>query len=403
VRAFAGIDWAAEKADVCVQAPDGAVLLERTIAMSEAGIDELTRALSALAVCRVAIERPDGVLVERLLEASLCVLAIHPNQVKAARPRFTAAGGKSDRFDAFVLCELARTDSHRFRVLAVDGDQTKALRALTRARDELVDARTALCNQLREQLLAFWPGATTVFADLDSPIALAFIERYPSPADARGLGARRLQAFLDRHAYCGRQRPETLLAKLRAAATGRAGELETDARRTIVLGLLAALKPIVEQIRQLTSQIHGAVRAHPDGAIFLPLFRDRKTAICPATLIAELGDQRSRYPTSAAMIADAGQSPVAVESGKRKVAVFRRACDKRLRNAVCTLADSTRHWHPWAARVYADAYARHHNHQRAIRTLGTAWLRVLWRCWHDRNPYNPHQHGALTRQLARAG
>ncbi|MGH2943538.1 MAG: IS110 family transposase [Solirubrobacteraceae bacterium] len=403
MRAFAGVDWAAEKADICVQGPDGQVLAERAFAMTETGIVELCHALIALKVCRVAIERPDGVLVERLLEAGLCVLAIHPNQVKAARPRFTAAGGKSDRFDAFVLAELARTDSHRFRALTADGDDTKALRALTRARDELVDARTALCNQLREQLLAFWPGATVVFADLDSPIALAFIERYPSPLDARGLGPRRLQAFLHRHGYCGRQRPETLLAKLRAAPTGRAGELETDARRATVLGLIAALRPIVGQIRQLTSQIHGAVRAHPDGPIFLPLFRDKKTAICPATLIAELGDQRARYPTSAAMLADAGQSPVAVESGKRKVAVFRRACDKRLRNAVCTLADSTRHWHPWAAKVYADAYARHRNHQRAIRTLGAAWLRVLWRCWHDHTPYDPTRHGALTRQLARAG
>ena len=403
MRAFAGVDWAAEKADVCVQGPDGRILKERTFALDEAGIVELCQTLIALEVCRVAIERPDGVLVERLLDAGLTVLAIHPNQVKAARPRFTAAGGKSDRFDAFVLAELCRTDSHRFRALAVDGDDTRALRALTRARDELVDARTALANQLREQLLAFWPGATMIFADLDSPIALAFIERYPSPADARGLGPRRLQAFLDRHAYCGRQRPEVLLTRLRAAPTGRAGELETDARRATVLGLITALRPIVSQIRQLTSQIHGAVRAHPDGQLFLPLFRDKKTAICPATLIAELGDQRARYPTNAAMIADAGHSPVAVESGKRKVAVFRRACDKRLRNAVATLADSTRHWHPWAHQIYTDARARGHTHQRAIRTLGAAWLRVLWRCWHDHTPYDPNRHGALTRQLARAG
>jgi transposase len=403
VRAFAGVDWAAEKADVCVQAPDGRVLAERAFAMTEAGIVELCESLAAHGVLRVAIERPDGVLVERLLAAGLTVLAIHPNQVKAARPRFTAAGGKSDRFDAFVLAELCRTDSHRFRALAVDGDDTRALRALTRARDELVDARTALCNQLREQLLAFWPGATMVFADLDSPIALAFIERYPSPPDARGLGPRRLQAFLDRHAYCGRQRPEVMLTRLRAAPTGRAGELETDARRATVLGLITALRPIVSQIRQLTSQIHGAVHAHPDGQIFLPLFRDKKTAICPATLIAELGDQRTRYPTNAAMIADAGHSPVAIESGKRKVAVFRRACDKRLRNAVCILADSTRHWHPWAHQIYTDARARGHTHQRAIRTLGAAWLRVLWRCWHDHTPYDPNRHGALTRQLARAG
>jgi Transposase len=81
-------------------------------------------------VSLVAIERPDGLLVERLLEAGLRILPLHPNQVAATRDRFRASGGKSDGFDAFVLCELARTDHHRFRVLEPDTDQTKALRAL---------------------------------------------------------------------------------------------------------------------------------------------------------------------------------------------------------------------------------------------------------------------------------
>ena len=107
---------------------------------------------------RVAIERPDGLLVDRLLEAGFKVLAIHPNKVKATRPRYEAAGGKSDGFDAFVLAELARTDSHRFRALRPDSDETKALRALTRTREDLVGARVGLANQLRAQLEAFWPG-----------------------------------------------------------------------------------------------------------------------------------------------------------------------------------------------------------------------------------------------------
>ncbi len=124
---------------------------------------------------------PTGCLVGRLLAAGIVVLAIHPNQVKAARDRYRAAAGKNDRFDAFVLCELARTDRHRFPALAPCGDETLALKALVRTREDLVDARVALANQLRAQLQAFWPGAERIFADVDSPIALAFLERYPSP------------------------------------------------------------------------------------------------------------------------------------------------------------------------------------------------------------------------------
>jgi transposase len=114
-------------------------------------------------------------------------------------------------------------------------------------------------------------------------------------------------------------------------------------------------------------------------------------------LIAALGDSRERYPTDAALAADAGMSPVAVESGKRRVATFRRACDKGFRDSVATLADSTGHWHPWAREVYWRARARGQDHPHAICTLGRAWLRVLWRCWQDGAAYDPAFHRNLQR------
>ena len=378
---------------------DGQRLWAATITHDEAGITKLCHALVKLAVARVAIERPDGLLIERLLDAGLTVLAIHPNKVAASRDRFRPAGGKSDPFDAFALCELARTDSHRFPALTPDSDQTKALRALTRGREVLVEQRVALCNQLRAELERFWPGATQIFNDLDSPISLAFLERYPSPIDAHRLGEKRLGQFLARHHYCGRKDPSELLKKLRAAPTGRAGELEADARRGLVLALVAALKPIVEQIRLLTAEIGDAVRTHPDGQIFLSFFKSPDSVICAATLLAEIGDGRNRYPTAEHLAADAGMSPVAVESGRKKVACFRRGCDHRLRDATSTLADATRHWHPWAQDRYAAARGRGHDHPRAIRTLGRAWTRVLWRCWQDHVPYDPARHHGLQQHL----
>jgi transposase len=394
---FAGIDWASEEHALCVVDGEGTTLEGEMFAHDEAGVRELVSRMRALGVARVAIERPDGVLVDRLLEACFTVLPIHPNKLKATRPRYEAAGGKSDGFDAFVLAELARTDSHRHRALCPDSDETKALRALTRTREDLVTAKVRLANELRAQLDAFWPGAARVFADIDSPIALAFLERYPSPADARGLGEKRLEGFLARNSYCGRRSAGELLERLRQAPEGRAGALEAEARRGAVLGLVAALRPIVAQIRELTSQIAGAVRSHPDGQVFLPLFKDPKSVITAARLVAEIGDDRSRYPTRDSLAADAGMAPVARESGKRKVAAFRWACDKRLRGAVACLANSTRHTHPWARSVYLDARARGLEHPHAIRVLGRAWLRVLWRCWQDGVPYDPAKHGNLRR------
>jgi hypothetical protein len=197
----------------------GTPLRERVVAHDEAGIAALCRKLIELQVERVAIERPDGIVVDRMLDAGLIVIAVHPNQAKAARERYSVAHGKSDRFDAFVLAELARTDAHRLRAIRPDSDQTRALRALSRTREDLVQARVALANQLRAQLEAFWPGAL-VFAHVDSPVSLAFLRRYPSPADAKGLRTKRLAGWLARHGYSGRRSPEELLERMRSAPDG---------------------------------------------------------------------------------------------------------------------------------------------------------------------------------------
>lgn len=394
---YAGIDLASEEHRLCVVDAEGRQLEQRRIGHSEEGIAALTRRLLALGVTRVALERPDGLVVERLLDTGLTVVAVHPNQLAAARDRYRVAGGKSDGFDSYVLAALARTDIHRLRAIEPDGDETKALRALTRTREDLVQTRVALCNQLRAELERFWPGAARIFSEVDSPIALAFLERYPAPQDARGLGEKRLGGFLARNGYCGRRSAAELLERLRSAPQGRAGEAELEARRSVVLALVAALEPLVEQITLLTGQIAGALRTHDDGAIFLSLFRDPKSVVTAAELLAEIGDRRNRYPNPEALAADAGMAPVAVESGKRKVACFRWACDKRLRDACATLADSTRHHHPWAHDVYRRARDRGHDHPHAIRVLGRAWLRVIWRMWQDGQPYDPILHRDLQR------
>jgi len=399
----AGIDLASEEHRLVVVDGEGRELEKRRISHSEAGVQALIDRLLELEVMRVAVERPNGLVVDRLLEAGISVVPVHPNQLAAARDRYRSGGGTSDGFDAYVLAELARTDMHRLMLLRPDSDETRALRVLTRARDDLVGQRVALCNQLRAQLEAFWPGAARIFADVDSPIARAFLERYPCPEDARALGEKRLAAFLARNGYSGRRSAGELLQRLREAPTGTTGELEAEARRQVVLGLVAALKPIVEQIKLLTSQIRGALDTHADGHIFRSLFRDRKSVVTAAELAAEIGDRRERYPSRDRLEARAGQSPVAIESGKKKVASFRWACNKTLRDAVSVLADSSREHNPWARKIYADASARGCDHPHAIRILGRAWLRIIWRLWHDRQPYDPSRHGNLNRLLAAGG
>lgn len=392
---FVGLDWATTTHAVCVLDPTGTVQWRGTVPHTAAGLAELVqrlRRLGAPAELPVALERPSGLVVDCLFTAGFPVVPIHPNIVKATRPRYTAAGGKSDPGDAYLLADLLRTDGHRFRPLQPLADETRALRALVRGRDDLVAQRVALANQLRALLERFWPGAAVIFADVDSPIALAFLTRYPTPQSADRLGERRLAQFLRRHAYCGRRSAPELLARLRNAPRGGTGEAESEASGELVQALVAVLTPLAAQIQQLSAAITAAVEQHPDGPLVQSL--PRRGQVNAAQILAELGDDRARFPTAEQLAAEAGVAPVTHASGKHHGVAFRWACNKRLRQALTTFADNSRHASTWAAAVYARARGRGCDHPHAIRILARAWVRVLWRCWQDRRPYDVTHHRA---------
>jgi len=392
---FVGLDWAATTHAVCMVDEAGTVRWRGSVAHSAAGLAELVQRLRRCgppATLPVALERPSGLVVDTLLEAGFPVVPIHPNVVKASRPRYTAAGGKSDPGDAYLLADLLRTDGHRFRTLQPLADETRALRALVRGRDDLVAQRVALANQLRALLERFWPGAAAIFADVDSPIALAFLTRYPTPQSAERLGERRLAQFLRRHAYCGRRSAAELLTRLRTAPLSRTGDAESEASGELVQTLVVVLMPLVAQIQQLSAAIVAAVAQHADGPLVQSL--PRSGAVNAAQILAELGDDRARFPTADQLAAEAGVAPVTHASGKHHGVAFRWACNKRLRQALTTFADNSRHASTWAAAVYARARGRGCDHPHAIRILARAWVRVLWRCWQDRRPYDVTQHRA---------
>ena len=396
-----GFDWASQEHAVCVLDATGQVCWQGRVEHSADGLAELLRQLARFgpsACLPVAIERPSGLVVDILMDAGHPVVPIHPNALKASRPRYSAAGSKSDPGDAFILADLLRTDGHRFRPLQPLSDATRALRALVRSRDDLVVQRVALANQLRALLERFWPGAAAIFADIATPIALAFLSRYPTPHSAERLGEKRLARFLTQHAYCGRRPVPDLLARLRTAPLSQTGELEAEASGEVVRALVAVLLPLVAQIQQLSAAIAAALPQHPDGPLLQSLPRSGR--VNAAQILAELGDDRTRFPTNEQLAAEGGVAPVTHESGKHRGVAFRWACNKRLRQALTTFADHSRHGSPWAAAIYAAARRRGCHHPHAIRVLARAWVRVLWRCWQDRRPYDVTLHHAAQRVAA---
>jgi hypothetical protein len=260
---FVGLDWASREHAVCIIDDSGAIRERFDVTHDAAGLRELLAHLRRYAPTPaqlpIAIERPSGLVVDTLIEAGYAVVPIHPNVVKATRPRYRSHGAKSDASDAYLLADLLRSDGARFRALQPQSDALRALRALVRGRDDLVATRVQLANQLRSLLDSFWPGAASIFTDVDSPIALAFVQRYPTPISAARCGEKRLAAFLAQHRYSGRRSPAALLERLRVAAAGHADEGEADAKGALVQSLAATLRVVAEQITQLTSRIEHAV------------------------------------------------------------------------------------------------------------------------------------------------
>ena len=401
---FTGIDWAAETHAVCVLDAAGKIAAEFVIEHSADGIATLIRQLARYGEAGempVAIERPDGRLVDLLLEAGHPVVPVKPNAIKTWRDGEVLSGAKSDAGDAAVIAEYLRLRAHKLKAAAPYSDKTKALRTVVRARGDLVEMRVAATNQLAALLDAHWPGAKAIFADVESPISLEFLTCYPTPAAARHLGEKRMAAFCAKHGYSGRRTAAELLTRLRSAPAGAIGEALTEAIRDAVLAAVAVLAALNASVKNLDRSTAAHLGEHPDSAIFTSL--PRSGQINAAQVLAEWGDARPAYEHPDSVAALAGVTPVTRESGKHRAVHFRWACNKRFRKAITTFADNSRHASPWAAKIYNDARASGKDHPHAVRVLARAWIRVIWRCWLDGVPYDPAAHGAaaaLAKQIA---
>jgi transposase len=391
---YTGIDWASATHAVCVMDAAGKITTEFTIAHTADGITQLIRRLARYgdpAAIPIAIERPNGRLVDLLLEAGHPVVPVSPNAIKTWREGEVLSGAKSDAGDAAVIAEYLRLRRHRLQVAVPYSGQAQALRTVVRTRSDLVDMRVAATNQLSALLETSWPGAQAIFADIESPISLAFLTRYPTPASAAHLGEKRIAAFCASQGYSGKRPAAELLTRLRAAPAGTADPALT-ALGTAVLAMVAVLRTLNTAVRDLDRSAAARLGEHPDGAIFTSL--PRSGQINAAQMLAEWGDCRQAYDGPDAVAALAGVTPVTKESGKHRAVHFRWACNKRFRKAMTTFADNSRHASPWAAKIYNDARAAGKDHPHAVRILARAWIRVIWPCWLTHTPYDPARHGA---------
>jgi len=390
----AGIDWGGSVHQVAIVDGRGRQLASFPVAHDVAGLAELGERLATYgADLPVAIERAEGLLVEHLQALGLQVYPVSPRIAARIRERYRVAPIKDDAFDAFTLADALRHEQPRWRPLAEPSPLLAERRALTRDRERIVAEHVRVQNQLHAILESYHPAAARLFSRLDRKVALSFARDYPTPARAAQVGERRMARFLARNGYTGRVAPavlaERLHANLLAAAPGTVAGKSFAARHHADL-----LEQLTRTREAYDERIARLLAEHPDGELFRSL--PGVGPVLAAILLAEIGEDRARFPEAALLLAEAGLAPVTRQSGKTRRVRFRRAASHRLRQAFTWWAFNSLTESPWARLVYEENRARGQRYYRALRGLSARWGRVLYRCWQDGSCYEVERHpGAL--------
>jgi transposase len=338
---YCGIDWAEDHHDIALVNRDGDLLARRRISDDAAGLAQL---LALLAEHRdtaedpvpVAIETPRGLLVACLRATGRRVYPINPMAVARYRDRHSIAGRKSDHGDAVVLASVLRTDLHAHRPLPDDSELAQAVAVLARAQQDAVWARTQAHNKLRSHLREYFPGFHAAFADarggIIRPEARVILAAAPTPAAAAQLTLTQLRSLLKK---AGRSRGiDTEATRLRDAfriPQMRQLPLVEEAMGRQALALLGQLNAACAAADDLEQAATQSFNQHPDAGI-ITSFPGLGT-LTGARVLAETGDDRSRFADAKGLKAYAGAAPITRASGKTKSVTHRRVKNNRL-NAV---------------------------------------------------------------------
>lgn len=397
-RYYLGVDWSDKVHEVCVVEEAEKKLAEMKVEESPEGMSEFGRWLDEQRGQGIelwaAIEKPEGRIVDFLLDHGVLVYPINPKALDRARDRFRMSRSKSDPFDAWVLSEFLRTDHAHLRPLKPSSVEAQELKILTRDYQRLVQQKTQLLNQLRATLKEYYPRPLEVFADLDSQIALAFLKEYPTP---KRISRRKWERFAREHRLGGVRalkmweavkKPQLSMPEHVVRAKGQLMEV-----------LVEELEVVVKAVDQYTERVEHFFAALP-AAKLTERLPGGKSGITVPTLWAELGDAIGRWESFRHLQAQAGTVPVTRSSGKSQIVEFRFACNKHLRHALYLLAFISLRQSDWAKAYYRSQRAKGHRHHRALRALGAKWLKIIFVMCRDHVPYDENYHLA---NMARQG
>jgi transposase len=385
---YAGIDWSDDKHDVVVLNEVGHLLDECQIKHTAEGLRELSEFLQTLtgqeqkADMACIIETNHGLLISSLLEAGFAVYPVNPNTIDRRR---TASRAKTDRIDAYLLAKVGRADFADLRRLQPDSPIIAELKALTRDQDGLTRSQTRLVNQLTACLKAYYPVALELFSKVQQHVTLAFLQAYPTPQTAMVASLEQIQETLKQAKHPTASKAAAKIFEQLHQPHLTADAVTTRTKSRLMLVLVKQLQPLVEEIANYDKEIQRLFLTHADSTRFESLPRAGKR-LAPR-LLAEMGDDRSRYADAASLQALAGTSPVLFQSGAYAKAHRRYACIKPLRNVLQQFAWQSTLSETWALDYYQRKRAEGKSHTVAVRALANVWARILYALQRDEKEY----------------
>jgi transposase len=403
-RYYVGVDWADEFHQVWVSDAEGNKVAEMRVEQSHKGMGEFGRWLHERQAEQIelwaAIEKPQGRIVDFLLDHGVVVYPVNPKALDRVRDRFRMSQSKSDSFDAYVLAEFVRTDHVHLRALEPDSEQAQELKMLTRDHHRLGRHKTRLLNQIEVTLKEYYPRPLEVFSDLAAKIALDFLQQYPTPRSLSELTRRKWNRFAKREHHLGEARCKELWEKLSQPQLA-IPEHVVRAKAQLLLVLVAQHKALAQAVESYSEEVEGFFASMP-AANLVKTLPGGKSGTTVAMLWAELGDAKSRWESFRHLQAEAGAVPVTKSSGKSRIVQFRFACNKLLRYASYWLSFNSLNRCEWANKYYRDQRAKGHRHPQALRALAAKWLKIIFIMWRDDKPYDENHHLAnIARQQMR--
>jgi transposase len=397
MKIWCGIDWAEHHHDIAVVDEAGTLLVKRRIGDDLDGFGQLIGVLTDLAGAQhlevpVAMETANGLLAASLLDAGYSLFAINPLAVSRYRDRYSPSRAKSDAADAYVLANILRTDPAAHRPVPADSEQAKAIRVLARAQQDAVWERQQAQAKLRSLLREYYPAFLAAFPDLADRDARAALAIAPSPAAAARLRRPSLRAALARN---GRQRNldhqvERILTELRVEHMRQPARVEA-AMSAQALAHLRSLDAAVANAAALEASTAAEFATHDDAAIITSM--PGLGPVLAARVLAELGDDHSRFADAKSLKAFAGTAPVTRASGLKRSVTRRVVRNKRLGQAGHLWAFSLLTSSPGARAHYDRRRAAGDSHNAAARNLANRYFGVLHHCLQSRMLLQLDDHG----------